>query len=724
MSGQEEITEGLNQPQTEAVTCPDGPVLVLAGAGSGKTRVLTCRVAHLLKTGRGTPQQILAVTFTNKAAGEMKSRIEKLTGIDPRAMQISTFHSFGARLLRTYGERINITRDFTIYDEDDSISLVKKCLVDLKIDSKAISPKTVRYRISNAKSAVISVAQYSKSAKTPLIEAVAKVYELYQQRLADSGALDFDDLLVGVVLLLRKDQTTREILQQRYSHILIDEFQDTNQAQYEIARTLARRHKNIFAVGDDDQSIYGWRGANIGNILNFEKDFPDCRVIFLEENYRSTQNILKAASTVIANNQLRNEKTLFSRGVPGEQLTLLISETASQEAEQIATMIENQVRTGRLHRDIAILYRTNAQSRILEESLRRRFIPYQIVGGLRFYLRKEIKDTLAYLKLLCNPKDDVSFRRVINCPKRGIGQSTITKLEMKAKQLRCSLAELITDKTNLEMLASAMAVRVEKFARLISFLGKKAKGMPLQPFFMLVAEKTGLLADLQSGNHAEAAANRIENIQELAAAAAEYQSDNSDATLGGFLEAISLYTEMDNYDRRQDAVTLMTVHAAKGLEFESVFISGLEEGLFPLARYLDNPHQLEEERRLMYVGMTRAKSKLTLSYALWRARFGGKMTMSSRFVDELPDELLDTIRPTTTSQRNRVNKNYFKEARYSSTDPYAAIRVGSIVYHPRWGEGKVVKRAGMGESTQFEVRFTYAGPKALVAKHAKLQLVR
>lgn len=723
MIGQEEITTGLNPPQLRAVTAPDGPLLILAGAGSGKTRVLTCRVAYLIEQKRALPEQILAVTFTNKAAGEMKSRIEKLTHIDPHRMHVSTFHSFSARMLRFFGEAIGLPKSFTIYDDEDSRNLIKTCMAELALDVKTLPPKTVQHRISDAKSEVVDVDEYERLAHDYTSERVAKVYRLYQRRLQECGALDFDDLLFKFVQLLQQHAPTRERLQNKYHYLLIDEYQDTNKAQYLLAKLLAEKHQNIFAVGDDDQSIYGWRGANIGNILDFEKDFPNCQVIRLEQNYRSTKTILKGASTLIANNRRRKGKTLFSDGSSGEPITLMITESDRQEAEQIANMIETQVRRGLPRKEIAILYRTNAQSRVLEESLKNRFIPYQIVGGIRFYQRKEIKDLLAYLKLIDNPRDDVSFRRIVNYPKRGLGATTIAKLAELAAQSGRTLLDVSGDKTLLDDEIGRSAGKLLSFAKLIKEFNGKEETMPLEPFIAVVADKSGILADLKTADLIESQ-SRLENIEELVSSGGEYQSNNPEAGLREFLQEISLYTDIDDFNQQEDMVTLMTLHAAKGLEFGSVFISGLEEGLFPLARCLEDPRQLEEERRLMYVGMTRAKSRLTISYALSRMRFGERLSLRSRFVDEIPDEVLDTLSYTMVSQQGEINTDYLEPEPTVSRDPYGAIKVGSVVYHARWGEGKVLSRAGAGNSTELEVRFTYAGTRKLLAKYAKLRLVR
>jgi DNA helicase II / ATP-dependent DNA helicase PcrA len=720
MTGQDKILAGLNPPQLEAVTYGDGPLLVLAGAGSGKTRVLTSRVAHLIATGRAAPEQILAVTFTNKAAGEMKARIERLAEISGARMQVSTFHSLAAKLLRFYGERIGLPQGYTIYDQDDALSTIKTCLAELRFDSKKLTPASVLDRISDAKTEMLDAAAFAATAYSPDYKKIAQVYELYERKLKAAHAVDFDDLLVLSVRLLQKDAEIRTRLQQKYRYLLIDEYQDTNKPQYLMAKILSEAHKNIFAVGDEDQSIYGWRGANIQNILNFEHDFPNCKVIRLEQNYRSTQTILKAASQVVANNRMRKGKTLFSKGDKGEPLVLLITENDSDEAERVATRIEDHIRSEVPRSEIAILYRTNAQSRALEESLKRRFIAYKIVGGIRFYQRKEIKDMLAYLKLIDNPKDDASFRRVINYPKRGLGDATLAQLETKANELSCSLLELVSQPARLDFLSSGAVTKFAKFSQLLDYLHQMSSSLPLGQLMQLVTDRTGITADLKSLDPAESE-TRLENVEELIASGAEYARENTESSVATFLQDISLYTDLDDYDRQSDAVTLMTLHGAKGLEFESVFITGLEDGLFPISRSLEDAEKLEEERRLFYVGMTRAKSRLTLSYALQRARFGNKLTLRSRFLDEVPDEILDTLRFTLTDARGNINTSYLLPEAHDDDDPYAFLRVGTAVYHPRWGEGSVLSRNGAGENTEVEVRFHFAGRKKLIARYAKLR---
>lgn len=722
MNGQDKILEGLNAEQYQAVTHVDGPLLVLAGAGSGKTRVLTSRVAYLVAQGHAAPEQILAVTFTNKAAGEMKARIEKLTAIDQRRMQVSTFHSFSSLLLRFYGDRFGVPKNFTIYDEDDAMSLIKTSITELGLDIKTTAPPMVRGKISDAKSQLVDSGKYLTMAGNFITERVARVYELYQKKLFAARAVDFDDLLFFAVKILREDEETRIRLQNKYHYVMIDEYQDTNHAQYMLAKLLTASHKNLFAVGDEDQSIYGWRGATIDNILNFEKDYPGCRLIRLEQNYRSTQTILKAASEVVANNQMRKGKTLYSVGDKGDPVSLLIVETDRDEAEKICENIETLIASGTVRREIAILYRTNAQSRAIEESLKRRFIPYRIVGGLRFYQRKEIKDMMAYLRLIENPKDDVSFRRIINYPKRGIGDTTVAAMAELARTKSLSLYELAADKGANQDLGRTVVAKLARFVEMITYFKEMSRTLPLEPLLTLVAERSGINKDLKdndpSGNE-----GRLDNVAELASSAGDFGLDRTEATLADFLQEISLYTDLDNWDRDSDSVTLMTIHAAKGLEFESVFVAGLEEGLFPLGRSLENPADLEEERRLFYVGMTRAKKRLFISYANMRARLGGRQSIRSRFVDELPDEVVVAERHTMMSAYGSINQDYEQSVITMQNDQFAAIRVGSSVAHARWGEGTVLNRSGTGDSTEVEVRFHFAGTKKLLAKYAKLRVL-
>ncbi|MBK7091857.1 MAG: UvrD-helicase domain-containing protein [bacterium] len=721
MNGQDKILGGLNSEQLKAVTHVDGPLLVLAGAGSGKTKVLTSRVAHLVAQGHAAPEQILAVTFTNKAAGEMKARIERLTEIDQRRMQVSTFHSFSSLMLRFYGDRIGVPQNYTIYDEDDAMSLVKTSIAELGLDIKTTAPQMVRSKISDAKSQLVDSAKYLTMAGNFITERVARVYELYQKKLFAARAVDFDDLLFYAVKILRDNEETRMRLQSKYHYVMIDEYQDTNHAQYMLAKLLTAGHKNLFAVGDEDQSIYGWRGATIDNILNFEKDYPNCRIIRLEQNYRSTQTILKAASEVVAYNQMRKGKTLYSVGDKGDPVTLLIVETDRDEAEKICENIETLVAQGVIRREIAILYRTNAQSRAIEESLKRRFIPYRIVGGLRFYQRKEIKDMMAYLRLIENPKDDVSFKRVVNYPKRGIGDTTVAAMSELARSKNLSLFELAIDKGANAELGRTVVVKLAKFVEIINYFKEMSRSLPLEPLLTLVAEQSGINKDLKE-NDPSGTEGRLDNVAELASSAGDFGVERPEATLADFLQEISLYTDLDNWDRESDTVTLMTIHAAKGLEFEAVFVAGLEEGLFPLGRSLENPADLEEERRLFYVAMTRAKKRLFISYANTRARLGGRQSIRSRFVDELPDEVVVAERHTMVNAYGAVNSDY-EHAMTMQNDQFAAIRVGSSVAHARWGEGTVLKRSGSGDSTEVEVRFHFAGTKKLLAKYAKLRVL-
>ncbi|MGB5139221.1 MAG: 3'-5' exonuclease, partial [Candidatus Zixiibacteriota bacterium] len=645
------------------------------------------------------------------------------TEIDRRRMQVSTFHSFSSLLLRFYGERIGVPKNFTIYDEDDASSVIKTSIAELGFDLKVTSPAMVRSKISDAKSQLVDSAKYLTMAGNFITERVARVYELYQKKLYAARAVDFDDLLFYAVKILRDDEEIRARLQAKYRYVMIDEYQDTNHAQYMLAKILTAVHKNLFAVGDEDQSIYGWRGATIDNILNFEIDYPNCRIIRLEQNYRSTQTILKAASEVVANNKMRKGKTLFSVGDKGDPVTLLIVETDRDEAEKICENIEALVMHGIIRREIAVLYRTNAQSRAIEESLKRRFIPYRIVGGLRFYQRKEIKDMMGYLKIIENPKDDVSFKRIINYPRRGIGDTTVAAMESLARSRRISLYELASDKSANQELGKPVVAKLAKFVEMLTYFKEMTKSLPLEPLLNLIADKSGINADLKESDPS-GVEGRLDNIAELASSAGDFGLERPEATLADFLQEIALYTDLDNWDRESDTVTLMTLHAAKGLEFDAVFVAGLEEGLFPLGRSLENPADLEEERRLFYVGMTRAKKHLYISYANTRARLGGRQSIRSRFVDELPDDVVHAERYTMTNAYGNVNADYEMQPLSQQNDQFASIRIGSVVAHARWGEGIVVTRSGSGEATEVEVRFNFAGTKKLLAKYAKLRVLR
>jgi DNA helicase-2/ATP-dependent DNA helicase PcrA len=720
----------LNDRQLDAATAVDGPLLILAGAGSGKTRVLTYRAAFLVSDCGISPFSLLAVTFTNKAAGEMKSRMETLVGPVVRDMQVSTFHSFGVRVLRRFGERIGLARDFTIYDNEDSLNLIKRCMEDLHISPKSHPPRAIKEYISSAKDKLIGPEQYAETARAYFNKVVSRVYESYQRRLDVASALDFDDLLFKTVNILKSNPDVLEQLQNRFRYVMVDEYQDTNHVQYLLVKDLASKHRNICVVGDDDQSIYGWRGADITNILEFERDFPGCKIVKLEQNYRSTKTILKAASAVVGHNRSRKSKTLFCDGDEGDRITLLVCDDDRNEAESVADRIENHIATnGFARKEIAILYRTNAQSRALEETLKNRFIPYTIVGGLRFYQRKEIKDVMAYLKILTNPHDLVSLRRIINTPSRGIGKVALSNLESKAVEHTVGPVELILNTDDFSFVRGKARTGLKEFAAALreAVLVKSEKS-PVE-LVEFIIDRSGIVREIEQGDPIEAD-SRKENLDELVAAVEEFCQRDEDPTIESFVEEVSLYTDIDQWDNSADTVTLMTLHSAKGLEFPVVFITGLEEGLFPLAKALDSQAELEEERRLFYVGITRAEKILYVSYARSRRRFGDTLSLESRFIGELPEDVVD-VQETYYGRSGKSSVFMGSTDRspggdtYESPDPdddYAELMVGRWVTHPTWGEGKIIARTGVSDSTEVDVMFQFVGRKKLLAKYAKLQV--
>jgi DNA helicase-2/ATP-dependent DNA helicase PcrA len=724
----EKIRPDLNPRQLEAVTYADGPLLILAGAGSGKTRVLTYKAAYLVREMGIPPFRIMAVTFTNKAANEMKARLGALVGPSVQQMQVSTFHSFCLRLLRRSADRIGYSRNFGVYDRDDSLNLVKRCMEDLKISTKSHAPRAVAEYISRAKEILVGPEEYEKSASAYFNKVVSRVYTSYHEHLRTSNVFDFDDLLFWTVHILQNNEDIRERYQNHYRHILVDEYQDTNHVQFLLIKMLAEKSRMLTVVGDDDQSIYGWRGADIRNILEFEASFPDCRIIKLEQNYRSTKTILKTASEVVKNNRSRKGKTLWTEGEEGEKVRLIKNISDRDEAETICDFIEENIASNTYkRREIAILYRTNAQSRALEESLKNRFIPYTIVGGIRFYQRKEIKDILAYLKLLVNPYDLISFRRIINFPKRGIGPVNVSRIEQAAVSRSVSPFELVVKGDDLDFLKGAASKGIKRFRKIYEelILAKQEKSpVELAEF---AAKLSGIVESLDEYDPIEAQ-SRKENIDEFIAAVQEYSDKVEDATLEGFLEEISLYTDIDTWDNTQDVVTLMTLHSAKGLEFPLVFITGLEEGLFPLSKAMEDAQEMEEERRLFYVGITRACRTLVLSYAQRRMRFGEMLSIKSRFVDELPVDCIDFDDRTYGygggyAYESQVEDESEEPVYISKGDKFGDLKVGRRIIHPTWGEGKIVSRNGSADNTTVEVLFKWGGRKKLFAKYANLKVL-
>jgi len=627
----------LNPQQQQAVEHGKGPLLVVAGAGSGKTRVIVHRVAHLIGKQNVHPSNILAVTFTNKAAGEMKARLEAMLGLAARDLWIATFHSTCLRILRRHFEHVGYGPNFRVYDEADQLSLIKECLGVLNIGDRLMRPKSALDHIARAKDRCVGPEEFG--ADNFYLQKVSEVYALYQKRLNEVGAMDFGDLIRLTVKLFESHPDVLNYYCNRFRHVLVDEYQDTNHAQYRLIELLVGLHRNICVVGDEDQSIYRWRGADITNILRFEKDFPGARVIRLEQNYRSTKTIIKAAGGVIANNAGRKPKTLWTQNPQGEPVDVVSCTTEREEAQIVADAIQRLKHEKKSYSEMAVFYRTNAQSRPFEEVFLKEGIPYRIFGWIRFYERMEIKDAIAYLRLIANPKDDISLSRIINVPSRGIGRETLLRLREFAAARSLSMFEVLKDFTVTTIVRAVTAKKLSAFHDMIETLRQGALKRPVTDILHDVLEKSGYVEALASQKTTEAQ-DRLENINELVAAVDEFEPQTDEPPLNQFLDQVALVSDVDAYDADAEAVTLMTVHLAKGLEFSFVFMVGMEEGLFPHARSLDDPDELEEERRLCYVGMTRAKEHLTMSYAFRRQTFGTpRYGVVSRFIDEIPDEL-------------------------------------------------------------------------------------
>jgi len=730
------LTE-LNPAQHQAVTTTDGPLLVVAGAGSGKTRVLTRRVAYILEQRLASPWEILAVTFTNKAAGEMKLRVAELMGGDIPGMQVSTFHSFCARLLRTEGHILGYDTGFTILDSADSQTLIKNCIKELGFSIQQFAPKAQLGKISRAKNKMSLADDYASSAGGYFEKMTAQIYQRYQKRLRDCNAMDFDDLLVNTVALLKNHDEVGEKYRNKFKYILVDEYQDTNHVQYLMLKYLVGAHKNICVVGDEDQSIYGWRGADIRNILDFERDFPGATVIKLEQNYRSTKTILKAAGSVIKNNEARKDKTLVTDNEDGDKIQHLQVDGAEEEASEVIDRIDRgQGEIGL--KEMAILYRTNAQSRAFEEQLRRRGIAYQIVGGITFYERKEIKDLLAYLKLIANPRDDISFQRVINYPKRGIGNKSLDTIVNLARERNLSSYQFLIDEAAPVALGNIWK-KVAKFVDLVEPFRAQKDDVPVDSLTQDLIEKLDLIELLRSEDEIQGQ-TRVENVEALIEGMSEWARAHPEAGLESYLAEISLFTDLDTYSGIEDKVTLMTIHSAKGLEYSSVFLVGLEDGLFPLERSIGEPMALEEERRLFYVGATRARKKLTLASASTRFRFGEVASIVSRFVDEIEKSLIEVVdlrrarrweyetphrQPSLfeTTQRTKRAKTREPEGFHYEYEGLEGLQVGSIVQHPTFGRGKVISAEGFGESLRLQIMFSGVGLKKIMAKFARLKVI-
>ena len=724
----------------------DGPLLILAGAGSGKTRVITCRIAHLIRERRVDPGTILAVTFTNKAANEMKERVERMLKIPLTRLWISTFHSACVRILRQHSHMLGYKRSFVIYDETDRSSLIKACMTDLRIDMERYQPRAVGARISSLKNNLVDEERFSRtSVHFGFEEAVSRIYTLYQEKLKKSNGLDFDDLLMLTVRLFERHEDVRAYYQGLFHHILIDEYQDTNHAQYRIVRLLTAQRRNLCVVGDDDQSIYKFRGADITNILNFEKDFLDAKVITLEQNYRSTQNILGAAGAVVARNLGRKPKELWTRKHGGDTILCFKAADERDEARFICGTIQQEVDKGRGLHEIAVLYRTNAQSRAIEDALRNWGIPYSIFGGLRFYDRKEIKDIIAYLRVLQNPADLVSLRRIINVPARGIGNTTIEKLEKAAARTGISMYQAVQDPGTADISSSARK-KLREFINMMEYIRAVPGKLTITELVRRVLQETGYTAALELDKSVEARI-RLENLNELVTATEDFQEQNHDASLAAFLDQVALITDLEQQTaaegkiRNTDSVTLMTLHNAKGLEFSVVFLAGMEEGLFPHSRSAESEEELEEERRLCYVGITRAKERLIMTHAAERRLYGyPQANLVSRFVNEIPPEIMEMIgcdgpgghlfhRRTTwnTGVIHQVkNDAYEEEMVHRQLSEFVSDRryyKGAVVRHTKFGLGTVQRSEGAGDDLKISVSFPGHGVKTLAVKYANLEVI-
>ena len=770
-----DIFSGLNPAQKAAVEHMDGPLLIMAGAGSGKTKVLTCKIANLLAHDV-PPYSILAITFTNKAATEMRERVDRMIGKQAKDVWLSTFHSFCARFLRREIEATEIyKKNFVIYDSSDSQTVIKSCLKELNLDEKQYTSNSVQSAISNAKNILMGPRAFERDADTFFQQKVTEVYKLYAQKLRTNNALDFDDLLMISVILLEEHEDIRTKYQSRFRYVLVDEYQDTNGAQYQLTKLLAAKYHNLCVVGDADQSIYGWRGADIRNIMDFEKDYPEAKTIKLEQNYRSTKNILAAANAVIENNQNRKPKELWTENTVGEKITSYLANDERDEANFIATTIMKQKTIfNASYGDMAILYRTNAQSRVLEEGFMRAGIPYTMVGGLKFYDRKEIKDIIAYLRIIFNPMDTVSLLRIINVPKRGLGDTTMGKLTAYAAENDLSLFDVISNPDTLAEIPGITA-RVKKplelFSTFIFNFISYQENMSLSELIDHVLKESGYIDELEREKKPENE-TRVENLKEFIGVAKDFEKGDEVPNLENFLSQISLVSDIDNADMEEDRVTLMTLHSAKGLEFPIVFMAGMEEGLFPHARTLMNPEEIEEERRTCYVGITRAQRKLYMTYARSRTIYGRSAVYPpSRFLGEIPDEYMERLivrqnaygfanstvveqrgygaqfRPSMQQMGNgtvRFGQGHPKSAldalqglqKHIPGSPAAQNNAGIVrpdtsvkwsvgdkAQHGKWGIGTVVSVKGSGEEVELKIAFPDQGIKGLMQKYAPITKV-
>ena len=759
----QDLIQGLNDKQKEAVLATDGPCLVIAGAGSGKTKVLTHKIAYLMAEKYIKPWNILAITFTNKAANEMKQRVENLVGDAAKDMWIGTFHSICVRILRKYIDRIGFDHSFLIFDTSDQRTLIKECLKELKIDDKMFTDRIVQYEISNAKNDMLEPKAYAtKFAGDYRKEVIGKVYDLYQRKLKDNNAIDFDDIINFTIKILTENIDALEYYTEKFQYILVDEYQDTNKAQFMLVTILASKHGNITVVGDNDQGIYSFRGADISNILNFEKDFPGTNIIKLEQNYRCTGNILKAANAVIKNNENKYEKKLWTENEEGHIPAIYRGEDEYDEATYIVRQIAH-LKTEEYYKlsDFAVLYRMNAQSRAIEDILRRENIAYRIIGGLKFYERKEIKDIIAYLRLIYNPADNISLKRIINEPKRGVGKTSLDNVQEIAEQTGSSMYEVIKHAEQHGL--NRVYGNTREFIEVMEELRAKQNDIPLSELIKETLNKTGYTKALEQENTIEAE-NRIQNLEEFLTVAIEFEEQEADSSLAEFLEGITLSSDIDNMEEQEEMVTLMTLHSAKGLEFPAVFLVGMEEGIFPGYKSIGEPKELEEERRLFYVGITRAKEYLYITCAQRRSIFGStSYNAVSRFVQEIPKDLLEGYETIETKKEEVKDRSYaweygktigssiktykidatgekqaaakpafqFRTAesflnglnQKAQTTPTTNYTAGQRVYHKKFGEGIINGIEEEGDDYKVDIQFDKVGHKRLMAKFAGLQII-
>lgn len=746
----------LNREQYEAATTVEGPLLVLAGAGSGKTRVLTYRIAHMINDLNVYPSQILALTFTNKAAGEMKDRIKSLVGDVVDGMWVSTFHSSCVRILRREIDKLGYNKNFTIYDSYDAKSLIKQCIKELNINDKDIQEGEIISKISDAKNKLISSKQYKKQNEGNFrLNKIADVYLLYERKLKTSNSLDFDDLIYLTVKLFKENEEVREFYRRKFKYVLVDEYQDTNKCQYELVKLLVNENENICVVGDDDQCIYAWRGADINNILDFEKDFPKAKVVKLEQNYRSKCNILDAANNVIKNNANRKNKVLRTESEAGDKIKTYRASSDIDEGNFVAGQIRKLIKEeGKTLKDFAILYRMNSQSRVFEEAFRRNEIPYKIVGGLRFYERKEIKDIMAYLKVINNPLDDISLKRIINEPKRSIGDTTVAKIQEFATENDICLYDALLDIDFVPNLSPRTKGAINKFVGLMNSLITDAANIDVSELIEEILDKTGYMAQLKSSTSAEDE-SRIENLKELVSDAVAFENSSEEKTLSDFLEKVTLVSDIDNLEEENNAVVMMTVHSAKGLEFPVVFLVGMENGIFPGMASLNSFHEMEESRRLCYVAITRARESLYITSAAQRMVFGRTVCYSvSDFVSEIPKELKTSFneemasgfgrmatRETSNGHQSNANNphsfrnNFFNGASRNSQEQFSKdsinstassnneVTMGRKVRHSKFGVGTVVSTVKDGSETIVTIAFENMGIKKLMLSKAGLELL-